>query len=147
VLKRDVKPQLTNFSLNFFSVHFTAAQILTATLLRLPLQTYMSYTYLYSATTAAVVQLRIHDPNMKLCFTKHWCSAYYFISFLCAANKFHVVLCPIAPDPGDATDNRSRRLSSLLATFFLVSRPVSFHSCGWEYSTTTSTAVQSSLRR
>jgi len=70
-----------------FSVNFRAAQSLTATLcgclfkriciLRQQLQ--------------YIVQSRLHEP----------CSVYYFASN--ALKKFHVVLCLLAPDPGDAT--------------------------------------------
>ena len=45
----------------------------------------------YSASAAAIVQSR-----------RELCSVYYFVS-LYETNNFHAVLCPLEPDPGDAT--------------------------------------------
>jgi len=71
---------------NNFSVHFRAAQSLTAAFVQLPLQI-----YLYSASAAVVVQSR----------RELW-SVYYFV-LLYETNDFHAVLCPLEPHHGDVT--------------------------------------------
>ena len=71
-----VPPQLP--TIYFFSVHLRAAQSLTAAIVLLPLQTKKLY-----SSAAAVVQSQLHEPY--------------------ETNNFHVVLCPPAQEPNDAT--------------------------------------------
>jgi len=71
----------------FFQLTFRAAKSLTVNFVRLPPQT-----YLYFATAAAVDCSQLDEPV-------HCVISCHFV----CNKKFHVVLCPLVPDHGDAT--------------------------------------------